>query len=237
MGRCLDQADQVQYLDTTRPSLTAALERYRPDRPATLPETFHPFHNTLPDSAWPSQCQYQTPVVLWAASLLSWKGLPTLTNALQAIPVEQRPESHICYIRPLQTDLPISDAPLDIDKTQWHEQPEHLDAIRATSNIFVSTSHKEPFGLSILEAMAAGHCVLIPEDGAYWDKRLVHNRECIKYPAGDAAALASILTELVANPARTQQLGQEAANHAQAYRSDKQPDSLRHFFSLLREDA
>ena len=237
IGRCLDQADQVQYLDTTRESLHAALGRHRPGRDESLPETFHPFHNTLPASSWPSQCQYTKPTVLWAASLLGWKGLPTLTDALKAIPESQRPDTNICYIRPAQTDLPISEAPLDIPGVNWFEQPDNLDAIRASSNIFVSTSHKEPFGLSILEAMAAGHCVLIPEDGAYWDKRLIHDRECIKYPAGDHTALADILRDLTANPERIQELGCEAASHAQAYRSDKQPDSLRHFFSLLREDA
>lgn len=234
IGRCLDQADQVQYLDTTRPSLQAALERYRPGRPQQLPETFHPFHNVLPGSTWPSPCQYEQPTVLWAASLLEWKGLPTLLSALESIPEPQRPKTNICYIRPNQTQLAITDAPVEIQRVHWFEQPDNLDDIRAASNLFVSTSHKEPFGLSILEAMAAGHCVIIPEDGAYWDTQLTHNRDCLKYPPGDATALATLLqTDLL----RIRTIGQEAAQRATAYRSDQQPDSLRHFFSLISEDV
>lgn len=230
IGRCLDRADQVQYLDTTKPSLLAALDRYQPGRPQQLPEIFHPFHNSLPHENWPTSCQYQTPRVLWAASLLEWKGLPVLLTALKAIPPAQRPEARICYIRPAQTQLGISEAPVAIDGVEWFEQPDHLDEIRAGCNVFVSTSRQEPFGLSILEAMAAGHCVIIPADGAYWDKQLTHERDCLKYPPDDAEALAALLRSLHDDPKRIKSIGTEAAQRAIAYRSDHQPASLSHFF-------
>lgn len=230
IGRCLNQADQVQYLDTTKPSLLAALDRYQPGRPQQLPETFHPFHNTLPYESWPAPCQYQTARVLWAASLLEWKGLPTLLSALKAIPSAQRPETRICYIRPAQTQLGVSEAPVAIDGVEWFEQPDNLDDLRAGCNVFVSTSHQEPFGLSILEAMAAGHCVVIPSDGAYWDKQLTHERDCLKYPPNDTNALATLLGSLHDDPDQIKSIGTEAAQRAVAYRSDHQPDSLHHFF-------
>ncbi len=237
IGRCLDTADHVLYLDTTRPSLLNALERYKPGRPQQLPETFRPFHNTLSSKHWPAACQYQTPTILWAASLLSWKGLPTLLDAIQQIEAAERPTTHICYIRPMQTELPITTAPVDIDNVQWHENPGHLNSIRASSNIFVSTSHQEPFGLSILEAMAAGHCVIIPDDGAYWATRLKHNHNCLTYPPGDAGILAQRLLTLIHQPDHIERIGTEAAKRALAYQSDAQPDSLRHFFNQRQQEA
>ncbi|MEI8597440.1 glycosyltransferase [Vibrio sp. M60_M31a] len=120
-------------------------------------------------------------VYFWAASLLKWKGLETLIKASKRAAISQSVVLNVCYIRPVDTCLPISNAPVLLSHTIWYEDPENLDDIRSQSNIFVSTSCNEPFGLSILEALAAGMCVVIPSDGAYWDKTLTHNENCIKY--------------------------------------------------------
>jgi len=175
--------------------------------------------NGLPDHAWPSRCQHERPVIFWAASLLKWKGLETLLNALKRIEPRARPETQICYIRPKETQLPVSDAPIVIDAVHWHENPAHLDEIRTTANIFVSTSHNEPFGLSILEAMAAGHCVLIPADDAYWDRTLKNGIDCIKYRPGDTLDLANKLHAISGDMDRIRSLGNAAAKIASGYRA------------------
>jgi len=220
IARCLRAANEVHYLKSAGASLISALHTLAPAPHKLTTPHFQVMQNGLPDHAWPSRCQNERPVIFWAASLLKWKGLETLLDALRLIEKETRPDAHICYIRPQKSPLPISDAPVTIDAVYWHENPAHLDEIRATANIFVSTSHHEPFGLSILEAMAAGHCVLIPADDAYWDRTLENNINCIKYNPGDAMDLASKLRSLNCDMDRVRHLGNAAARTARHYRAE-----------------
>ena len=80
--------------------------------------------------------------------------------------------------------------------------------------IFVSTSMNEPFGLSILEAMAAGLCVVLPADGAWWDQHLIDGVDCIKYQPNDPDDLARALMELNTRPDLVTRLGGNARLHA-----------------------
>ncbi len=230
IARALLSADTVFYLESSRESLVKALATLHGRLKAfqLLNQTrFKPFTNGLAFNQWPTPSIADVPVIFWAASLLKWKGLETLLLALQKIPVTLRPESHICYIRPRAISLAISHAPVKIENTHWHESPGNLDSIRAQCNIFVSTSQQEPFGLSILEAMAAGHCVLIPADGAYWDRILVNGINCIKYTAGDAEDLASKLLFLSRDMGLVRTLGEAAGNVAFGYRAQTQYAHIR----------
>jgi len=222
IGRCLRIANEVHYLESSKKSLLSALTKVRAKSQKKIPGHFHCLQNGLPLHTWPSRCQHKQPVIFWAASLLKWKGLQTLLDALQYINPEVRPETHICYIQPKQTPLPISRAPLSITGVHWHENPRQLDTLRSGANIFVSTSRNEPFGLSILEAMAAGHCVVIPADGAYWDCILKNGIDCIKYPPDDAKDLASKLLCLSRDMERIRTLGMAAAKVALGYQAQTQ---------------
>ena len=221
IGICLKRADSIHYLHTMGATLDAAL--------ATLDECLSrddlehcsPMENGLLASEWPTPCVYDTPHVFWAASLLRWKGLDHLITALSTMPVEERPAATICYIRPIDTSRDISSAPVAIDGVDWHESPMDLDRLRAECNLFVSTSTNEPFGLSILEAIAAGQCVLIPEDGAYWDQRLTDEINCVKYRPGDAEDLREKLHELKLSPRRIERIGTAAREIAEYYRAEK----------------
>jgi len=219
IARCLLRADQVHYLPSTRDTLVDALASIRHD-PQLDPSRFQVMLNGLPERAWPSPCQYRRPAIFWAASLLKWKGLDTLLAAIEQTPQQARALTTICYIRPRDTALPTSKAPVDLARVRWYQAPPELDALRADANIFVSTSEHEPFGLSILEAMAAGHCVLIPSDGAYWDRELHDGIDCIKYRPGDSSDLAVRLAELCVSMDRVRQIGLRAAEHALAYRAE-----------------
>lgn len=118
--------------------------------------------------------------------------------------------------------LPISKAPIVIEHIHWYENPINIDQIRASANIFISTSTNEPFGLSILEAMAAGQCVVIPADGAYWDQILKNNINCIKYQTKKADSLQEILSMLNNNLTLVIRIGQQAVKIAEHYRAKKQ---------------
>ena len=219
IGRCLRAANEVHYLESSQDSLLSALSRVTETDQKLIPENFHIMQNGLAEQAWPSRCQTERPVVFWAASLLKWKGLETLIGALQHMDARTRPETHICYIRPEETPLPVSQAPVAIDNVYWHENPEYLENLRSGANIFVSTSRNEPFGLSILEAMAAGHCVLIPSDGAYWDRTLKNGVNCIKYRPDAVQDLANILLSLSRDMNLVRTVGAAAARLALDYKA------------------
>ncbi|OUS11961.1 glycosyltransferase [Gammaproteobacteria bacterium 53_120_T64] len=220
IARCLRLADHVHYLESSKDSLLAVLSLDQSEALDQLDENYSLLPNALDPRCWPTPCQRQTPVIFWAASLLKWKGLDTLLEALQAMAPKQRPQTHICYIQPVDCALPISRAPIYIRGVFWYQNPQHLDALRSSANIFVSTSTKEPFGLSILEAMASGHCVLIPRDGAYWDQILTDNIHCIKYRAGDAEDLRARLLAVSYDMTQVIRLGKAAAKIALDYRAD-----------------
>lgn len=231
IGYCLTQADAVFYLPSARESLKAALQSYLQHKTniadaSALAESYlcaqhyHSFANGLPQSRWPTPCQTQLPICFWAASLLKWKGLDLIVDAIKLTTHYKPIALNICFIRPVDTCLPVSQAPINLSNCQWFEDPQNLDEIRSQSNIFISTSQNEPFGLSILEALAAGMCVLIPQDGAYWDQQLVHNRDCIKYQPGDVDSLANALLYAVSDQEVFDRCRQNAGLLAKHYRAE-----------------
>lgn len=222
IARCLLAAEQVYYLQSSRDSLINSLACRSKLALKTLPEHFQIMHNGLSEQHWPTPCQKQTAAVFWAASLLKWKGLDTLLNAVHKLPAQKRPLTHICYIKPKETQLAVSQPPVNLHHVYGYENPKNLDQIRASANIFVSTSKNEPFGLSILEALAAGQCVLIPADGAYWDKILKDNINCIKYQPDNSEDLMHKLQLLSNNMQQVRRIGQQAGKVAEQYRAEKQ---------------
>ncbi|WP_232312640.1 glycosyltransferase family 4 protein [Enterovibrio coralii] len=220
IGRCLIAADNVFYLASTQASLEKALAAAGHGTDVANYAQFQTFKNGLPKHEWPSPCQYDYSVVFWAASLLKWKGLDVLVRAISSIKPSMRPETHVCYIKPQQNNLPVSEAPQPINKVFWHHAPENLDHIRAGANVFISTSTKEPFGLSILEAMAAGMCVIIPADGAFWDQQLTDGVNCIKYTPNDDKALADAILLAQGNMNSVKRMGKAVATIAQSYRAE-----------------
>lgn len=221
IARCLKVAHKVFYLQTSYISLKNALATL-PAFNGSLPTNFHLFQNGLSKKQWPTACQKKYASFFWAASLLKWKGLDLFLAALNTMPLADQCPSHICYIKPKGVQLPVTNAPVQLAKVNWHNHPNNLDQLRANSNIFISTSQHEPFGLSILEAMAAGQSIVIPADGAYWDQVLTDNVNCIKYTPGDSQDLSNKLLNLSCNLPLITRLGEQAQLVAQDYQAEKQ---------------
>lgn len=236
IARCLIRADEVHYLESSRDSLIATLSRITGQPQDIMSANFHIMQNGLPQYAWPSTCQTLYPAIFWAASLLKWKGLETLLTALHKIKPSIRPATHICYIKPQQTQLSISQAPIQLEHVYWYDNPVNLDQIRSSTNIFVSTSCNEPFGLSILEAMAAGLCILIPADGSYWDRTLKHNVDCIKYCPSDTSELKNKLVMLSQNMQQVAEIGRRAAVIALNYQAEKQYANIKKSILILSKN-
>jgi len=231
IGYCLTRANTTFYLQCCRPSMLRAMAFYYNDHleekvceklasfNLASPHYF-PFKNGISKHNWPTPCFYGEPTVFWAASLLKWKGLDTLVHAEQILSAKISIKYHVCFIRPKHINLDISNVPAEMEHFQCYDEPRNLDEIRSKSNIFVSTSCNEPFGLSVLEALAAGMCVLIPKDGSYWDKTLTHNVNCIKYRPGSAASLANALFQLTLNPVDIVRIGLSALKISERYHAE-----------------
>lgn len=229
IGYVLGQADYVFYLPSALNSIVTALSTNTPPariEPTSLSEHFFPFTNGLCREQWPSACNYSAPHLFWCASLLTWKGLDTFTGSIKQLKTSVNYRTSICYIRPKQTTLSISDAPQALLNCEWYEQPPNLDQIRQQCNIFVSTSEKEPFGLSILEAMAAGMCVVIPADGAYWDVVLTNNEQCLKYHPDDSTSLTNTLQIAIEDLDLVKRIGHNAKQLAQQYEANRCYNSI-----------
>ena len=231
IGYCLTVADKVFHLPSCKPTLAKALETYLKHKTGIqdcqalvesylISSAYHEFVNGLAEENWPTRSQADVPIFYWAASLLKWKGLDVFVEALQHAAKLKPIAANICYIRPVDTSIPTSTAPISIQHVNWYQDPQELDHIRSQSNIFVSTSHNEPFGLSILEALAAGMCVVIPQDGSYWDKRLIHNKNCIKYLPNDSNSLCDALLYAAKDTANFQRCVENGLNVAQEYKAE-----------------
>jgi len=230
IARCLIRVHFVFYLPSSINSLAKCLAKKLNTtdiKKVLRGYRFKPLNIGICKRAWPTQCQYHTPQILWAASLLKWKGLDFFINSISAIPVAIRPVTEICYIRPKTTAQSISKAPVILPKFYWHLQPSDLNTIRSNCNIFVSTSQNEPFGLSILEALAAGLCVIIPQDNAYWDRTLCDDVNCIKYHANDLHDLAEKVLELTNNPKHIKRIGQCGQQLSAQYKASKTYQKIR----------
>ena len=84
---------------------------------------------------------------------------------------------------------------------------------RALDVVVSASTRPEPFGRTVAEAMAAGRTVVAPDSGGI-PEQIADGVTGRLYRPGDAAALAGILTELVASPQDRARLGEAAARHA-----------------------
>lgn len=219
-AKCLKQADKVFYLENTRADLQRLSEKVGDVLCIQHNNKYQPLKNGLASSSWPSISSHQENRIFWAASNLKWKGLDLLLDVLRELNYpEVTVQADICFIRADNQGMAVSEVNQSIQGVNWHEMPDNLDQIRQNSCLFISTSTLEPFGLSILEAMAAGLCVLIPSDGAYWDQRLEHGVNCIKYQPNDVACLRDTVKELLKDSTYIKTIGLGAKEKADDYRA------------------
>jgi len=81
--------------------------------------------------------------------------------------------------------------------------------------VLVQPSRRESFGLVVLEAMAAGCCVVAANLG-HLPPLIEHGRTGFLYPPGDAQALAAQLEPLLTDPLRAEAVGRAAAAEVRA---------------------
>jgi glycosyltransferase involved in cell wall biosynthesis len=239
-GFGLTKAKRVFYLPSTHDSMVQAIKCYRGNdfqkcNKKLEENKFTPFINGIDFSTIkvkePSKANDKTSTnvtnnvsFLWAASLLRWKRIDLFIDAISELN-SRYGNSHeyvanVCYIQP-QTDAYLDAEQLaqfkQTNNIQWYRDPRDLNDIRSRSSVFISTSEHEPFGLSILEAMAAGLAIVIPADNAYWDQHLTDGVDCIKFIPNNSESLTKALTRLVDEPEFLLQIAEQAQCTAQQY--------------------
>ena len=237
IGYCFTRAESVFYLASSLASIRTALHCYFSKNNdheqaeimvnAVISDVrFEAFINGLTQANWPTQSNAASCDVFWAASLLKWKGLETFSAALNIANHNTPWNANICYITPQNTHLDVSTLPIENTHTKLFHAPNDLDDIRASSAVFISTSINEPFGLSVLESLAAGLCVVIPRDGAYWDQVLEHNINCLKFTPQDPQSLYETVQAIMDDPQLRQRLSKQSLKTAQHYRADRCYESV-----------
>ncbi|CAM3039375.1 glycosyltransferase family 4 protein [Vibrio rarus] len=215
---CLTQGYPTFYLPAAQSSLRHCLQLTHNQ---SLPHHLNIFVNGLDDAHYPTLHRFchTTPQVqfYWAASLLKWKGLDLLLQAHNMTQWQNKSALHICYIRPAVGQAEQSAIDPTLSGVHWYHEPNNLDAIRAQCDVYISTSINEPFGLSTLEALAAGLIVLIPRDGAFWDTQLQDGVHCLKYDSNNANSLNECMQSLTHNLARLQPIAQQGRKIAARY--------------------
>ncbi|NTS76173.1 glycosyltransferase family 4 protein [Catenovulum sp. SM1970] len=239
IAKCLFVADRIFYLPSCLKSIEQCLNNYlerldnQPKKQELLlifsskKEAGHlgELNNGLSQDDWPKDLVTEKTLsqvnIIWTASLLKWKGLDVLLNALKLFHKDTCPPTSICYIKPSQTNLAVTKTPIKLTNVRWYEQHPNLHEIRQHHSVFISTSENEPFGLAILEAMATGLLVMIPSDGAYWDQVLTHNENCIKYKPNNPVDLKIQIDRLVEHPELIAGIAKGGLQVAQAYQAEK----------------
>lgn len=223
----LRKANIVGYLKSERSAILKYFDLTQDHKlnlrnPNSTPKLVE-FENGLSSRDWPSPStsNFEYPMVFWAASLLKWKRLDFFQSAFSTAEKIRAMEATIAFIVPKDTKHPVCQAPQSSRYITAEEAPSNIDSLRSSCNVFVSTSISEPFGLSILEALAAGLCVVIPSDGAYWDQVLQHKVNCFKYSSHSKKELSDLLVYLADNMDQVKTVSRKGKALSEEYTSEE----------------
>jgi glycosyltransferase involved in cell wall biosynthesis len=140
-------------------------------------------------------------IFLRAAALITAR-----RGGVQFVIVGEDKSPDMAYRRSLESLITELDLSGSVTMPGWHDD---MPAVLSSLTVFVSAARSEPFGLAIVEAMAAGLAVVatasegaleIIEDGI--TGRLV--------PADDPATLAQVINDLLDDPLERSRLGHNA---------------------------
>jgi glycosyltransferase involved in cell wall biosynthesis len=112
----------------------------------------------------------------------------------------------------------------------------NIPALMKASDVILLPSHREPFGLSILEGMFSGKPLLVSSSGGI-PEIVTNDCEGIVFPARDVAALAKAIVLLVEDPALRRRLGEEACRtaHRRFLLSKMIEDTEAYYGEIVRE--
>ncbi|MBS3946863.1 MAG: DUF1957 domain-containing protein [Dethiobacter sp.] len=164
-------------------------------------------------------------LIFFVGRLVKEKGLEVLLSALVPIfAVEQSVRAVIAGKGPLLPELEQQASRLGLrDRVTFTGflSDEERNRLLATADLAVFPSLYEPFGIVVLEAMAAGLPVIVSDVGGM-SEVVEHGADGLKVPPGDAAALSAAILALLRDRELRSRLGNGARNKVTAAYSWKE---------------
>lgn len=159
-----------------------------------------------------SQIKHNPQVILAVCFLIQRKGIDLLLQAFK--PIQQsNPKARLWIVGngPEEKNLKKLARDLKVDKaTRFWGFVDNTAIAKyyAEAGIFVSPTRNEPFGQTLLEAMAAGLPVVASHTGGIPD--IVSKDVGRTFPIDDESALTGVLEELLKNPDQMIKMGEAA---------------------------
>ena len=94
-------------------------------------------------------------------------------------------------------------------------QSDPVDVYRALDVVVHASTEPEPFGRTVVEAMACGRCVIVSQAGGA-SELFRHDVDGVGVPPRDPKGLAAAIRALALDPARRERLGNAARSTALA---------------------
>lgn len=152
--------------------------------------------------------------VLYLGQLLENKGVRTLLKAVEAVP---QARLEIAGWGPLEAEAAATPRTACLG---WISGPAKNEALRRNDVLVFPSECNETFGISLLEGMQAGLCVVASRVGAV--PEIVQDGDSgVIFEPGDGVALARILSELAGCPSAVRDLGRRAQLRAEEFGTDR----------------
>lgn len=172
--------------------------------------------------------------ILYVGRFSYEKGVDTLLEAL-ALLKDEKWHARIVGDGPLRRDFErfIKEKSLDrrVELVLWLSRPELAREYASADILAVPSRIPEPFGVTIVEAMAHGVSVVVPRyGGAAW----VAGGAGIEFKNGDAKSLSETLRTLLSDPHARTELGERGKTEAARFDARRVGEQLSRVLEDLR---
>jgi glycosyltransferase involved in cell wall biosynthesis len=157
-----------------------------------------------------SECEQHAPTILFLANVLARKGIFTLLDAFSIL-TARMPQAKLLIagggpdLAAVQQRIAAASFRSQVIFTGRVDRAQVPDLMRRCT-VYCLPSQGEPFGMTILEAMACGKPLVVTDAGG--PACMVSDAGGRRVPVGDAAHLAEALQELLSQPELCRQMGQ-----------------------------
>jgi glycosyltransferase involved in cell wall biosynthesis len=182
-------------------------------------ERFHVVHNAIDASELaPADAPPETPAIGYLAQMCAGKGLDTLVEAFVLLKQSGRFDGLRLHVfgGMTEADVPLVEAVRrrldetrlagDVEFAESFDREDKPPFLQSCTVVSVPTRQGEAFGLFVLEALACGVPVALPDHGAFPELIQATGGGVLCRP-NDPADLARALGELLDDPARSAELG------------------------------